>query len=193
MSKVWRRLQRVGKKAFKFRYTTYSHALEISCDSKWQPDKICLSWTRRGRKYSSKVGDLWFFVVDLNWLKFDGNGILLKLGQWEPGLNNLYEGVCRWDKSSDFIEFDATLYKNLNDNSYEEKEWCLLVESEEAKGKRRLLASAKLNLEQYANNLEAQYQIDVNNIQLKCESSKIKSASISFHLACQFIKEGKAT
>lgn len=55
MSKVWRRLQRVGKKATKYKYTTYSHVLKINCTSKWQPDKVCITWSRRERKISSKV------------------------------------------------------------------------------------------------------------------------------------------
>lgn len=55
MSKVWRKLNRVGKKASKYKFTTHSHILKILCNSKWQPNKICITWMRRGRKISSKV------------------------------------------------------------------------------------------------------------------------------------------
>jgi len=70
-----------------------------------QPDKVCLTWTHRERKHSSKFG------------------------QWEPGLKSIYEGLVAWDQAYDLIEFDTTLYKSLNENSYEEKEWILLVEN----------------------------------------------------------------
>ena len=55
MSKVWRRLQRVGKRAAKFKYTTFAHTLTLDCDSKWQANKVCLTWEHRTRKYSSRV------------------------------------------------------------------------------------------------------------------------------------------
>ena len=96
----------MGKKAFKYRFATFSHVLTLTCTSlKWQPDKICLTWTRRDRQNGSK------------------------LAQWEPGLANPYEGTVLWDKSTDLIEFDVTLYKAMNENKYEEKEWVLMIES----------------------------------------------------------------
>ena len=55
MSKVWRRLQRVGKKASKFKFSTYSHCLVIDSNTKWQPDKVCITWSHRDRKISSRV------------------------------------------------------------------------------------------------------------------------------------------
>jgi hypothetical protein len=105
MSKVWRRIQRVGKKAFKYHFVTFSHVISLTCHSKWQPDKICLIWTRRDRQNASKYA------------------------QWEPGLVNPYEGTVVWEKSTDLVEFDVTLYKAMNEDRYEEKEWVLMIES----------------------------------------------------------------
>ncbi|CAF0703528.1 unnamed protein product [Brachionus calyciflorus] len=168
MSKVWRRLQRVGKKAAKYRFTTFSHVLSISCNSKWQPDKVCIIWTHRGRKYQSKYS------------------------KWEPGLMNVYDGVVEWEKSTDQLEFDVTLYKSINDSEYEDKEWVLMVEGEDSSGKRRLLATGKFNIDKYVS-IEPFHQTEITNYSLKPASTKIKSVSISFSIACQFIKDGKAT
>ena len=55
MSKVWRRLQRVGKKAYKYRFFSQSHSLKLNCTNKWKAQKVCLVWSHRGRKHSSKV------------------------------------------------------------------------------------------------------------------------------------------
>ncbi len=63
---------------------------------------------------------------------------------------------------------------------------------EEPGGKRRLLATGKLNLNDYVS-IEPLFQTDIRNFELKILSAKIKSASISFSLMCQFLKEGKAT
>lgn len=53
----------------------------------------------------------------------------LKYSKWEPGLTNVYEGTVEWEKSKDQIDFDVTLYKSINENDYEEKEWTLTIES----------------------------------------------------------------
>ena len=53
---------------------------------------------------------------------------LFKYAFWEPGLGNVYQGVVEWSKQSDMIEFDITLYKNMNEDHFEEKEWILMVE-----------------------------------------------------------------
>lgn len=63
---------------------------------------------------------------------------------------------------------------------------------EDTKGKRNLLASGKINLENYIN-IEPFYQQEIKDFKLKPISSKVKSASISFTISSQFIKDGKAT
>ena len=95
MSKVWRKLNRVGKKATKYKFTTHSHSVTINSSSKWQPDKIRIIWQRRNRKETSKFA------------------------QWEPSLQNPYNGIVYWEKSSDFIEFDVLFHRTgINKMSY---------------------------------------------------------------------------
>jgi hypothetical protein len=52
----------------------------------------------------------------------------LKCSTWEPGLLDVYRGVVEWKKQTDIIEFDVTLYKNMNEDEFEEKEWILSIE-----------------------------------------------------------------
>lgn len=54
--------------------------------------------------------------------------MFLQLATWEPSLGNIYDGVVQWDPN-DLIEFDVTLYKSINDDKYEEKEWVLMIGS----------------------------------------------------------------
>ncbi|RNA17053.1 EH domain-binding 1 isoform X1 [Brachionus plicatilis] len=168
MPKVWRRLQRIGKKATKYKFTTFGHAVSINCVSKWQPNQVCIIWAHRNRKYQSRYS------------------------KWEPGLTNVYEGTVEWDGLVDQLEFDVTLYRAINETDYEEKEWTLMIKSDNADGKKRLLATGKFNLEKYAS-MEPFHQTEVQNFALKPASSKIKSVTVSFQIGCQFIKEGKAT
>jgi hypothetical protein len=169
MSKVWRRLQRVGKKASKFRYSAYSFNLVIDSNSKWQPDKVCVTLSHRERKISSKFG------------------------QWEPGLADVYKGAVLWEKTSDLVEFDVTLYRGINDGGeFEPKEWILMIESEDSHSKRRLLATGKMNVEMYASMDPLQEQV-VEDFKLKIVSNKIKSIKLDFSISSEFIKDGKAT
>jgi hypothetical protein len=41
---------------------------------------------------------------------------------------DVYRGVVEWKKQTDIIEFDVTLYKNMNEDEFEEKEWVLMIE-----------------------------------------------------------------
>ncbi|KAH8854657.1 EH domain-binding protein 1 [Schistosoma japonicum] len=51
---VWRRLQRVGKKAAKFQVTASLHELNIECSRHYIPGNLVVVWSRRSRRYSSK-------------------------------------------------------------------------------------------------------------------------------------------
>ena len=121
--------------------------------------------------------------------------MILKRAQWEPSLTDSYEGTVVWEKWNDAIEFDLTLYKDINATEathFEEKEWTLTVMSEDSKGKKRLLASGKLLLDQFAG-IEPVYKKDIVDMPLRVECDKIKAVSIRYSIACTFIKEGKAT
>jgi hypothetical protein len=49
-----------------------------------------------------------------------------------------------------------------------------------------------MSLDQYAS-MDPVNQCEIKDFKLKIASEKIKSASLSFSIASQFIKEGKAT
>ncbi|XP_071963803.1 EH domain-binding protein 1-like isoform X3 [Antedon mediterranea] len=72
MSSVWKRLQRVGKRAAKFKFTCSYHELQLKATKKWQPNKLTVVWTRRGRKKPTK------------------------LHQWVPGIKDPYRGSIVW-------------------------------------------------------------------------------------------------
>jgi hypothetical protein len=137
MSNVWKRLQRVGKKAAKFNIKTYEHNLTIECSPKWQPNKVTIIFAHRDRRKSSKVCVCFFVVVvvldtvyQLFFLFFQ------KATKWEPeNFKNIYEGTCTWSKN-DVIDFNVTLYRASSDEKYENKEWSILIEDVRTKKKK---------------------------------------------------------
>lgn len=164
MTSVWKRLQRVGKKASKFQFAASFQELMIECTNKWQPDKLRVVWIRRNRRHSTK------------------------LHSWQPGIKNPYRGLVIW-QVPECLDITVTLFKEPTAEEFEDKDWTFVIENE-TKGRRKVLASADVNMKKYANATPAQYDI---KLKLKPLSAKVVEATLKLNLSCIFLKEGKAT
>ncbi|GLD46579.1 EH domain-binding protein 1-like protein 1 isoform X6, partial [Lates japonicus] len=164
MTSVWKRLQRVGKKASKFQFTASYQELVLECTKKWQPDKLRVVWTRRNRRMCSK------------------------LHSWQPGIKNPYRGMVVWPVPEN-IDISVTLFKEANADEFEDKDWTFVIEGEN-KGHRKVLASADINLKRYASPMPTQTDL---TLKLKPLSVKVVEATLKLSLSCVFIREGKAT
>lgn len=67
---------------------------------------------------------------------------------------------------------------------------CVSALPQESRGRTKVLASASVNMKQFASASPAQYDI---TLQLKPASAKVLEASLKLRLSCVFLKEGKAT
>ncbi|XP_028330306.1 uncharacterized protein ehbp1l1a isoform X2 [Gouania willdenowi] len=164
MTSVWKRLQRVGKKASKFQFAASFHELVLECTDKWQPDKVRVVWIRRSRRHSTK------------------------LHSWQPGIKNPYRGLVVW-QLPESLEITVTLFKEPTAEEFEDKDWTFVIENE-TKGHRKVLASADVNMKRYASATPANYSLTLN---FKALSVKVVEATLKLHLSCVFLKEGKAT
>uniref|UniRef100_A0A8C5HUR0 EH domain-binding protein 1-like protein 1 n=1 Tax=Gouania willdenowi TaxID=441366 RepID=A0A8C5HUR0_GOUWI len=133
MTSVWKRLQRVGKKASKFQFAASFHELVLECTDKWQPDKVRVVWIRRSRRHSTK------------------------LHSWQPGIKNPYRGLVVW-QLPESLEITVTLFKV---QEFEDKDWTFVIENE-TKGHRKVLASADVNMKRYASATPANYSLTLN-------------------------------
>ncbi|XP_076017589.1 uncharacterized protein LOC143009362 isoform X8 [Genypterus blacodes] len=164
MTSVWKRLQRVGKKAAKFQFVASYQELVLECGKKWQPDKLRVVWTRRNRRMCSK------------------------LHSWQPGIKNPYRGMVVWPVPEN-IDISVTLFKEPNADEFEDKDWTFVIEGE-SKGHRKVLASADINLKRFAGLTPTQTDL---TLKLKPLSVKVVEATLKLSLSCVFIREGKAT
>ncbi|XP_039633022.1 EH domain-binding protein 1-like protein 1 isoform X5 [Perca fluviatilis] len=164
MTSVWKRLQRVGKKASKFQFVASYQELVLECTKKWQPDKLRVVWTRRNRRMCSK------------------------LHSWQPGIKNPYRGMVVWPVPEN-IDISVTLFKEVNADEFEDKEWTFVIEGEN-KGHRKVLASADVNLKRFASQTPTQTDL---TLKLKPLSVKVVEATLKLSLSCVFVREGKAT
>ncbi|XP_061620472.1 EH domain-binding protein 1-like protein 1 isoform X15 [Phyllopteryx taeniolatus] len=164
MTSVWKRLQRVGKKASKFHFAASFQQLLLESSSKWQPDKLRVVWIRRSRRHSTK------------------------LHSWQPGIQNPYRGLVLW-QVPESLDITVTLFKEPTAEEFEDKDWTFVLENE-TKGRRKVLASADINMKKYASATPAHYEL---TLKLKPLSVKVKEATLKLNLSCVFLKEGKAT
>nr|XP_029530603.1 EH domain-binding protein 1-like protein 1 isoform X3 [Oncorhynchus nerka] len=165
MTSVWKRLQRVGKKASKFQFAATFQELTVECTKKWQPDKLRVVWTRRNRRNCTK------------------------LHGWQPGIKNPYRGTVVWQVPEN-LDINVTLFKEPTVDEFEDKDWTFIIENETNKGHRKVLASVDVNMKKFASATPAQYDL---TLKLKPLSVKVVEATLKLTLTCVFLKEGKAT
>ncbi|KAB5543163.1 hypothetical protein PHYPO_G00076050 [Pangasianodon hypophthalmus] len=165
MSSVWKRLQRVGKKATRFQFVASYQELVVECTKKWQPDKLRVVWTRRNRRICSK------------------------LHSWQPGIKNPYRGMVVWPVPEN-VDITVTLFKDPHADEFEDKDWTFVIENETAKGQRKVLASVDVNLKKFASATVTQTDL---TLKLKPLSVKVIEATLKLSLSCVFLKEGRAT
>ncbi|XP_013877032.1 EH domain-binding protein 1 [Austrofundulus limnaeus] len=164
MTSVWKRLQRAGKRASKFQFVASFEELVVESTKKWQPDKLRVMWIRRNRRHTTK------------------------LHSWQPGIKNPYRGLVVW-QVPESLNITVTLFKDPTADQFEDKDWTFVIENE-TKGRRKVLASADVNMKNYASSTPAQYDI---TLKFKPLSVKVVEATLKLNLSCIFLKEGKAT
>ncbi|XP_076376167.1 eps15 homology domain containing protein-binding protein 1 isoform X2 [Megalopta genalis] len=165
MSSVWKRLQRVNKRAAKFQFTVSYHEVTLVTTTKWKPNKLSVVWTRRSRRVTSEPLD------------------------WEPNLSDPLKGVISW-AVPDNHSVSVTLFKDPRTHELEDKDWTFVIEDVSPTGKRRHVAATNINMKKYATLESSQQQLKLD---LKPTSKKIVSASLECTLSCVFLREGKAT
>ncbi|XP_029813248.1 LOW QUALITY PROTEIN: EH domain-binding protein 1-like protein 1 [Suricata suricatta] len=164
MTSVWKRLQRVGKRAAKFQFVACYHELVVECTKKWQPDKLVVVWTRRNRRICSKAHS------------------------WQPGIQNPYRGTVLWMVPEN-VDISVTLYRDPHVDQYEAKEWTFIIENE-SKGQRKVLATVEVDLAQHAGPVPAPVPL---RLRLKPKSVKVVHAELSLTLSGVLLREGRAT
>ncbi|XP_075829298.1 EH domain-binding protein 1-like protein 1 isoform X11 [Microtus pennsylvanicus] len=164
MTSVWKRLQRVGKRAAKFQFVACYHELVLECTKKWQPDKLVVVWTRRNRRVCSKAHS------------------------WQPGIQNPYRGTVVWMVPEN-VDISVTLYREPHVDQYEAKEWTFIIENE-SKGQRKVLATVDVDLARHAGPVPAQVPL---RLRLKPKSVKVVHAELSLTLSGVLLREGRAT
>lgn len=165
MSSVWKRLQRVNKRAAKFQFIASYQELIVEGTPKWHPTKLCVAWTRRSRR------------------------VVTDPLEWKPILSNPLRGSVVWPVPEN-KEATITLFRDQRSNEFEDKLWTFSIEDVSQTGKSRQIACAYINMKLYASFTPQQKDVKIN---LKPMSKKVTEVSLKFTLSCKLLKEGKAT
>lgn len=139
--------------------------MSLRSSARRRPTNLSIVWTRRSRRVASTPLP------------------------WEPDMIDSLKGGVRWPVP-DNSTITVTLFKDPRTYELEDKDWMFVVEDVSAMGKKRVLASASINMRNYASELPTQQSFELT---LKPLSRKIVSAKLELTLSCVFLREGKAT
>ncbi|CAG9133802.1 unnamed protein product [Plutella xylostella] len=164
MAAVWKRLQRVNKRAAKFQYTASYHRVDLQISAKWQPTKLSVVWTRRSRRVATEPQ------------------------HWEPSLKDPLQGSVIYPVTTNQT-VAVTLFKDSRTNELEDKDWTFVLEDVTASGKRRRLAAANINMRQYASLSPRARDV---TLPLAPLSNKVVSATVHLTLHAALLREAPA-
>ncbi|KAJ8708167.1 hypothetical protein PYW08_010533 [Mythimna loreyi] len=165
MASVWKRLQRVNKRAAKFQYTASYHRVDLETSPKWKPNKLSVVWTRRSRR------------------------VITDPLEWEPSLKDPLKGSVIYTVPENRT-VAVTLFKDSRTNELEDKDWTFVLEDVSVTGKRRRLAVCSINMRKYASLEPSQRSLVLT---LDPVTQKIVAASIHLTLHTVLLREGQAT
>ncbi|XP_068624473.1 EH domain-binding protein 1 [Battus philenor] len=165
MASVWKRLQRVNKRAAKFQYTASYHRIDIETTPKWKPNKLSIVWTRRSRR------------------------VVTEPLEWEPSLKDPLKGSVIFTVPENQT-VTVTLFRDPRTNELEDKDWTFVLEDVSPTGKRRRVAAAALDLRKHASLAAAQRTL---RVQLEPAARRLRAASIQLTLHSVLLREGHAT
>ncbi|XP_047541074.1 EH domain-binding protein 1 isoform X4 [Vanessa atalanta] len=165
MASVWKRLQRVNKRAAKFQYTASYHRIDVELTPKWKPNKLSIVWTRRSRR------------------------VITEPLEWEPSLKDPLKGSVIFTVPENQT-VAVTLFRDSRTNELEDKDWTFVLEDVSPTGKRRRLAASALNLRRHASLAPAQRAL---RLPLEPVSRKLRAARLHLTLHCVLLREGQAT
>jgi len=165
MGSVWKRLNRINKRASKFHFTASYSELWLEAGPNWQPTALSVIWTRKSRRVVSDPV------------------------KWEPTMKSPYIGMCVWPVPEN-KDITVTMFRDPNKEEYENKDWFFILEDVNANGKRKPVAQGRLNMKEFSTSIPTQHNLTVK---LRPISKKVSSAKLTLTLTAELLREGKAT
>jgi len=165
MGSVWKRLNRINKRASKFHFTASYSELWLEAGPNWQPTALSVIWTRKSRRVVSDPV------------------------KWEPTMKSPYIGMCVWPVPEN-KDITVTMFRDPNKEEYENKDWFFILEDVNANGKRKPVAQGRLNMKEFSTAIPTQHNLTVK---LRPLSKKVSSAKLTLTLTAELLREGKAT
>ena len=165
MGSVWKRLNRINKRASKFKFTVSYSELWLEAGPAWQPTSLSVIWTRKSRRVISDPV------------------------RWEPTMKNPYVGMCVWPVPEN-KETLVTMFRDPNREEYDNKDWFFILENVDPSGKRKPVAQGRLNMRDFSTAVPTQHNLTVK---LRPISKKVTAAKLTLTLTSELLREGKAT
>lgn len=136
MGSVWKRLQRVNKRAAKFQFTASYHDLKVETTTKWYVLVflfLCIQMPIRSNLYINNIILLCLCSVyrrptnlSIVWTRRSRRVASVPLA-WEPDMVNPLIGHISWPVPDNHT-ISVTLFKDSRTHELEDKDWTFLIE-----------------------------------------------------------------
>jgi len=164
MGSVWKRLNRINKRASKFRFSAAYSELWLEAGPHWQPTALSVIWTRKSRRVASDPV------------------------RWEPTMKNPYIGMCVWPVPEQ-KDISVTMFRDPIKDDYDNKDWFFILEDVNQQGKRKPVAQGRLNMKDFCSAEPTEYNLTVK---LRPVSKKVTAAKLTLSLTAELLREGMA-
>lgn len=162
-----RKVRHLGRKAAKYRFVVSLNQIVVKGTKSWQPHKLTVALSRRKRKVNGTVQS------------------------WRPSIEDPYKGSATWSGLNQHaLEFNVTLFEASTFTGYDPKNWVFTVENEARDGKRKPIATVRVDMAQYVTTVPTPHDIELT---LKPLTAKVKSTRLTCSITCYFLSVGLAT
>ncbi|KAK2189022.1 hypothetical protein NP493_110g03015 [Ridgeia piscesae] len=98
---------------------------------------------------------------------------------WEPSIQNPHRGLIIWPVPEN-VEITVTLFRDTRQSDFEDKDWTFVIQDQDKKGRRKILASATINMKNYVSEIPTQSEVKLT---LKPATKKVVAASLTLTLS----------
>eukprot|EP00118_Oscarella_pearsei_P012342 m.90239 g.90239 ORF g.90239 m.90239 type:complete len:777 (+) comp36642_c0_seq5:287-2617(+) len=168
--KASRKVGRIGKDAFKFRFTVTFESIELTLSNwkAWRPSSLSVRWYRGARVIQSEPAVTKEPTKSSNDLR----------AVWEPEVDG---------------SLLVTLYKDNKKALFDGKTYKFQIENKDRDGKNKVLAVFQMDMSEYAPETISK-EVSRQSLSMSCQATsvKVKAATLNIVLQCEFMKQGKA-
>ncbi|XP_076800368.1 uncharacterized protein LOC143445278 isoform X3 [Clavelina lepadiformis] len=162
---MFRKVKQIHKHASKYKFAITLNEIRLHVTKVWQPHKLLVTLTRKKKKITGNPQS------------------------WHPSVEDPYRGTVKWSgRFQEVVEIIATLLeKSSGTLNFESKSWVFVLENEARDGKRKPIATARVDLAKQVTHVPNTQFLE---LPMKPVAGKLISAKLTISVICTLISVG---